>query len=116
MLTFFPSLVLILGAADPSIQLGGKGQTIDVHGLTGADLQALAGWKADAEQWTRLLGVYVERKEGKNSGDQPAVLGTYRIEGALLRFQPRYPLVPGLGYRVILDRKHLPGQKDSAVG
>jgi len=115
MQTLFPALVLLLSAAEPSIQLGGNGQTIDVRGLSAAELQALAGWKADPEQWTRLLGVYVDRKEGKNPGDQPAVLGTQRVEGDLLRFQPRYPLVPGLGYRVIFDRKHLPGRKDPAA-
>jgi len=46
------------------------------------------------------VAVYVEpRKDG-----QPAVLGTTTTEGGKLVFTPRFPLTPGVKYRVVVGR------------
>src|SRR5262249_51585849 len=42
----------------------------------------------------------------------PPVLGAYRVEGAVVRFEPRFPLVPGGAYRAVLDPSQVPGRKD----
>ena len=41
------------------------------------------------------------------AGDRPPVAGSWTIDGDLLRFTPRYPLVPGLAYVARLDLRAL---------
>jgi hypothetical protein len=36
------------------------------------------------------------------------VLGTYRVEGGVLRFEPRYPFVPGVRYEAVFDPARSP--------
>ena len=43
----------------------------------------------------------------------PAVAGTYQLEGSVLRFTPRFPLRPGLSYRVVFRPKSL---EDKSAG
>ncbi|HEV3236987.1 MAG TPA: Ig-like domain-containing protein [Gemmataceae bacterium] len=43
---------------------------------------------------------------GKERG--PALLGSYRIDGGLVRFEPRFPLVPGVRYQAILELARIP--------
>ena len=62
---------------------------------------------ASSEQWGAVLAVYVDR--GKVSPDQPAVLGAYRVEGGVLRFEPRFPLARGLPHRAVFRPAALPG-------
>jgi hypothetical protein len=61
-------------------------------------------WKASAEPaagWNSVFSVYA------GSGDVPAMLGTYTVEGAVLTFRPRWPLAPGMHVRAVF---HLPDQ------
>ena len=87
--------VLILGAAataqSPAIQLQ--------NGVF-----KVTGWKAPAvapaNGWASLLAVY------SGSGDVPAMVGAYSIEGDSLVFRPQYPLAAGARYRAVF---HAPG-------
>ena len=87
--------VLILGAAaaaqSPAIQLQ--------NGVF-----KVTGWKppasAPANGWVSLLAVY------SGSGDVPAMVGAYSIEGDSLVFRPQYPLAAGARYRAVF---HAPG-------
>lgn len=45
------------------------------------------------------FAVFVARE---GSGEVPPLLGTYSIQNDRLRFQPRYPLTPGVRYRVVI--------------
>jgi hypothetical protein len=45
---------------------------------------------------------------GKERG--PALLGSYRIEEGVLRFEPRFPLVRGVRYRVVFDPARVPSR------
>ena len=56
-----------------------------------------AGFETD--QWQALLAVYVD--SGSLDDALPPILGSYRIEGDALVFQPRFPLQPGLRYRAV---------------
>jgi len=56
-----------------------------------------AGFETD--QWQALFAVYVE--SGSFEDALPPILGSYRIEGEALIFQPRFPLQPGLRYRAV---------------
>jgi hypothetical protein len=47
------------------------------------------------EGWAGVFAVY------SGTGDVPAMLGTYAVEGADLVFRPRFPLNPGMHLRVV---------------
>jgi hypothetical protein len=98
----------------PSIRLGKGGATVDVTGLGKEAVAGLARLAPGAETWGRALAVYVDRG-GKPRAGQPAVLGSYRVEKGVLRFQPRFPLAPGLRYRAVFDPAALPGGKGDPV-
>jgi hypothetical protein len=106
--------VLVLAAwcpaKPPVIRLsdGKGGMTVDVTGLDKTALAELARLAPRAEKWAKVLSVHVERP-GKGRDGQPAVLGSYRIEKDVLRFEPRFPLVPGVRYRVVFNPAELPG-------
>ena len=95
------------GDGGPSVRLNGEAaKTIDVAGLTAKDLAAIdkLGFKDD--EWHKLLAVYVVPAEGKERG--PALLGSYRTEDGVLRFEPRFPLARGLRYQAVFNPALLP--------
>jgi hypothetical protein len=65
--------------------------TVDVAGLGDEALKNLAA-KRSADEWAAVLAVRV------GDGATP-LLGSYRVEGGVLRFEPRFPLAAGLRYR-----------------
>jgi hypothetical protein len=100
--------------AGPTIKIrDDKGTAVDVTGLTANDLAALAKLGTKAEEWTPVFALYVARAEGKDRTDQPALVGDYRIEGEVLRFTPRFPLVRGVKYRAVLDLARIPSRAGS---
>ncbi|MCZ6515567.1 MAG: hypothetical protein O6850_06860, partial [Acidobacteria bacterium] len=63
------------------------------------------------EQGRKIFAVYVESDSfvsaaEANIGRIPPVAGSYRWEDGVLRFQPRYPLQPGLRYRAVFTPPH----------
>jgi hypothetical protein len=106
-------LVLALAgtsSAAPVVRLNESkaGVTVDVTGVDREALAGLAKLPASDPRWAKVLAVYV----GKGS-DQPAVLGSHRIENGVLRFEPRFPFVRGVRYRVVFNPGELPGGKGS---
>jgi hypothetical protein len=99
-------------AADgPQIQLNGKSApTVDVAGLSAADLAAIGKLGLQGEAWSELFAVYVVPGAGKERG--PALAGSYRVEGDVLRFRPRFPLVPGVRYRAVFSPARVPTRAD----
>ena len=101
-------LVLLMGAvgraAEPVIRLvppaADRSAVIDVVNL-GSDILSSLKEKPPSD-WTALLSIRVASAE-------TAMLGTYRIDKDVLRFEPRFPLVPGEKYRVTFDPTKLPG-------
>jgi hypothetical protein len=77
------------------------GYVVEVTGLSKATLTRLrrSDWKQS--DWQRLLRVQVEPNDGPTPQALPAMLGTYRVEGNTIRFEPQYPLVPGLSYQAV---------------
>ena len=65
-----------------------------------------------------LMGHSRWRGREQGSHRNPAILGSYRVERDVLRFQPRFPLEPGLRYRAVFDPAKLLnviGTRDSSV-
>src|SRR5437899_3719794 len=81
--------------------------TIDVVGLSAADLSQLEHRAFTPEEWTALLRIAVPAS-GTVPADRPAVLGTYVVADAAVRFTPRFPLDPGQRYDVVFDPSRLP--------
>jgi hypothetical protein len=98
----------------PFIRLhGSKEPAIEVVGLPPQELQALARLDQTPEQWQTLFAVHVEH--GGERTKQPALLGSYRVVNDALRFEPRFPLVPGVSYRAVFQPSRLPGQAGSSA-
>lgn len=74
---------------------------VEVTGLTKATLTRLRRSNRKQSDWQRLLRVQVEPNDGPTQQTLPAMLGTYRVEGNTIRFEPQYPLVPGLSYQAV---------------
>jgi hypothetical protein len=96
----------------PILRLSGeKEPAIEVGGLATAELQALTRLEWTPEQWQRLLAVYVAHND--KEAKRPAMFGSYRIAKDVLRFEPRFPLVRGVSYRVVFHPTNLPGHAGS---
>lgn len=66
----------------------------------------VTGWLAPATPppggWAPVFSVYA------GTGNAPAMLGSYIVEGGTLVFRPRYPLAAGVKYRAVFRQ---PGQR-----
>ena len=63
---------------------------VEVVGLNAATLQQAQRWQPS--QWTRVFAVYAEAAD-------VAMLGSYRVQAGIVRFEPQFPLEPGVTYR-----------------
>lgn len=96
----------------PVLRLHGeKTPEIEVAGLLPEELIALGRLEQSPEQWQTLFAVYVQRNS--KDANQPAMLGSYRVEKDVLRFEPRFPLVRGVSYRAVFHPAKLPGHAGS---
>jgi hypothetical protein len=84
---------------------------VEVSGLEANALQTLRASNWDVKQWQRLLSAYVEQEDLFAEVGLPPMLGVYRVEAGVLRFQPQFPQEPGLTYRAIFRPAHLPGKQ-----
>ena len=90
-----------------TISIRWVGNSVEVTGLTKVTLAHLRSPRWKLTDWQRLLRVHVEPAQAS----LPAMLGTYRVEGDAIRFEPQYPLVPGLSYQAIFRPAELPVSK-----
>jgi hypothetical protein len=81
---------------------GSARATVDVVGIDPANLAALAATGWDASRWAAMLSVSVA------APDAPAIPGTYRVVGDVVRFEPRFPIHPGLEHRARFRPSQLP--------
>lgn len=89
---------------------------VEVSGLGVAALKQLQQLNWKPPQWQRLLSVYAEQGDLASDIGLPPMLGVYRVTSGALRFEPQFPLEPGLNYRAIFHPDQLPGQRDSTGG
>jgi hypothetical protein len=103
----------------PSLRLDPKASdatraAFEVVGLAAADLAALRKDERQPAQWTALFAVHVQGSDAPGQAARPAMAGAYSVDSGVLRFQPRYPLVPGVRYRAVFDPSQLPGRRAAA--
>jgi hypothetical protein len=78
--------------------------SVEVTGLPNLTLSRLRSSKWQQSDWQRLLRVQVESTQSS----LPGMLGTYRVAGNSIRFEPQYPLQPGISYQAIFRPAQLP--------
>ncbi len=87
------------------------GGWFEVVGLGGVDLEALRSRPPSSSEWGEILTVNSLDETGEVT--PRAMLGNVRTGAEGLRFEPRFPPVRGLSYRIRLDldalRARLPG-------
>lgn len=74
--------------------------------LDPADMAVLAAAEIAPEDWSRFFRITVVTAS-TDAGGSPPVLGEYRIVDGVVRFEPRFPLLPGVRYRAEFDPKGL---------
>ena len=105
-------------ADEASIELAeSDGKQVIVVRSDSKALAELRDQEVGAVELARLLRVYAGEAPAE---DQPAVLGTVKLKGDHLVFQPRYPFKAGMAYRVVLslpkrDENEEPGEKADVV-
>lgn len=86
-------------------QSGATPHAVDVRGLAAPDLRALERETWTAERWAMLFSVLVEPVATEAV---PPMAGAWRVQGDVLRFEPRFPLVRGVRYRAEFRPAQLP--------
>ena len=92
--------------------------TVEVSGLSGESARELGKTDRTPEQWQNLLSVHVAQGDLLYEGEQSSMLGDYRAGQGTVRFEPRFPLDPGVRYRAVFHSGALPdgaGRSDKAV-
>lgn len=84
--------------------------TVEVSGLSNASATELRKADRTPEQWQRLLSVHADQGDLFADVGLPAMLGAYRIEDGTLRFEPQFPLEPGVHYRTVFYPHALPDE------
>jgi hypothetical protein len=103
--SFAGNVAVIMADDDISIRIvetGGEA-TIVVQGVSEAELASLSSELRPAHL-SKLLRVYAGEE---STNEQPPVLGSVHVSDGQLIFKPRYPLRPGLAYRVAVARELL---------
>jgi hypothetical protein len=88
---------------------------VEVYSLSADAIERLRRSKPSLAQWQRLLSVYVEQEGRTGASDLPPMAGAYRVESNALRFEPQFPLEPGLRYRAVFRPDRLPGGSGAAA-
>lgn len=87
---------------------------VEVVGVPAGLLDAPGHGALDAAQWSRLFIVFAEPAETTPGAKLPAMSGTWRMMDGRLRFEPRFPLEPGVRYRAEFRPAQLPGRAGAA--
>jgi hypothetical protein len=83
---------------------------VEIYGLTAAALEKLRQSNWTLPHWHRLLSVYAQQGDLTTRPNVPPMLGSYRVQSNVLRFEPQFPLEPGVLYRAIFWPQRLPGE------
>src|SRR5258706_599353 len=100
-----PFLAASAGAAtSPYLIRWNTNSTLAIVEAAGVGEQTLrqveaANWQP--EDWQKLFSVYSGSGDAITDQNVPAMLGTYRVADGLIRFQPSFPLEPGVTYRAV---------------
>jgi hypothetical protein len=72
---------------------------VELHGADARAIRALGAPAMTREIWESFFAVRVVREPTAGGDLPPPLLGSYRLAGDVVRFEPRFPLEPGIRYR-----------------
>lgn len=81
---------------------------VEVAGIDAANLAALSRLEWTPAQWSSLLSVRVASDHASGETAASPILGTYRVRGEALQFQPRFAWDPGTPYQARFQPRFLP--------
>ncbi len=86
---------------------------VELIGVDPIALAVLGNPTITRDEWSSFLAVRVVPDESAHSGASPPLLGSYTATTDGIRFQPRFPLEPGVRFRAEFDpvRMHAVAQK-----
>jgi hypothetical protein len=104
--------------AEPAVKLvaekPGDPPVVEVTGIEPAHLAALAAAKLTAAEWARVARFVVDDGAAADVAQRPAVAGDWSVTATALRFEPQFPLAPGVKYRVVCALAAAPRAKIAA--
>jgi hypothetical protein len=91
----------------------GAAPVVEITGLDRTVLDALTEAKPSSEEWVKVARLVVDGTPAELAKRQP-VAGAWSVANGALRFEPLFPLVPGVKYRIFCDPSALPRAKVKA--
>jgi hypothetical protein len=88
---------------------------VEVSGLRADTLRQLREANWTPVQWRSLLTVHVEHGNLFADVGIPSMQGNYLVRDGVLRFEPQFPLEPGVRYRAVFHPDMLPGAHSGAA-
>jgi hypothetical protein len=88
---------------------------VEVYGLSVDVIKRMRQSKLTLADWQRLFSVYAVQAGSTGLSNLPPMLGVYRVEANALRFEPQFPLEPGLTYQAVLRPDQLQGGSKAAA-
>jgi hypothetical protein len=90
------------GDLEVRLEVDRAARKIAIYGLDPAALDRASQGTQSAVRWASLCAIIVREDHVRSSREADPIIGTYRIDGATLRFVARHPLDQP-GYRVLID-------------
>jgi hypothetical protein len=84
---------------------------VEVTGLGVRTVQELQKLEWERAQWQDVLAVYADQGDWIADIGLPPMLGAYRVASNWVRFDPQFPLEPGVNYRAMFHPDRLPGER-----
>jgi hypothetical protein len=101
--------------AEPAVKLvstnPGDPPAVVITGIATADLDALTGAKLAVDEWPKVARLVVDDGKPDEVAKKPPMAGGWWVKDNALRFDPQFPLVPGVKYRVFCDLGAAPRAK-----
>lgn len=101
-----------VAAEPPAVKLvsarPGEPPAVVITGIPKADLDALAAAKLAAGEWPKVARLVVDDGTPDEVAKKPPVAGAWSVKGDSLHFEPQFPLVPGVNYRIFCDLGAVP--------
>jgi hypothetical protein len=76
---------------------------VQVSNVDPADLDVLKSSRMTNTLWSSFLSVRTVTEPSPRSEEPPPLWGSYSLSGEVIRFEPRFPLEPGIRYRAKFD-------------
>ena len=76
---------------------------VQVSNVDPAAFSALKSTRMTTTLWSSFLSVRIVTESKPRSEEPPPLWGSYSLSGDVIRFEPRFPLEPGIRYRALFD-------------